>query len=109
MNREQWARRLDDIKSPLGSLLAAYFNEDWDLDHGGDWRNVVATFARDHRAEDNAPPVELDELLADDLSEEDFDWLLLWGLHASLKSDRFGYPTWRAWLEAVRDELGGAG
>lgn len=106
MDREQWAQSLDRVDSFLGSLLGAHFNEDWDLDHGEDWRNVVAAFAQQVGASNTSRTVaELEELIHDGLSDADLGWLLLDGVHAYVYLDRFGYPTWRAWLEAVRDQL----
>jgi hypothetical protein len=106
MDSEQWVRRLERPDSLLGSLLGTYFNEDWDLDHGDDWRDVVAAFAQDCRSEEIRRPIaELDGLLSDGLSDADLEGLLLDGVHAYVCEDRFGYPTWRAWLQALRDEL----
>lgn len=106
MDREQWAQRLERVDSFLGSLLGAHFNEDWDLDHGEDWRNVVAAFAQQVGASNSKrTAAELEELIRDGLSDTDLEWLLLEGIHAYPYQDRFGYPTWHAWLQAVRDEL----
>jgi hypothetical protein len=106
MARDEWVGRLYRQESGLGNLLMAYFNEDWRDISGETWQDVVADFATHQSGDDRQSALtELDELLSDGVSEPDIDWLLHRGVHASVNSDRFGYPTWTAWLEAVRDEL----
>ena len=106
MNREQWSTRLNENGNALGALLGISFGQDWVDDYGKPWTNVVDGFVRERRRDRAvAALAELDELLAGDLADADLEWLLLEGVHAAVDWDRFGYPTWRAWLQALRDEL----
>lgn len=106
VEREEWQRRLSTVGNWLGNLLTVYFGQDWVDDYGEPWTNVTAAFGADAGPERvRATVSELGELLADGLTEGDLEWLLHEGIHSAVAWDRFGYPSWTAWLEAVRDEL----
>ena len=104
MDKQDLIAPLTAPTSPLGSLLAAYFNYDWDEDYES-WQKVVAVFARDSKpGEADVAVSEIDRLLANEATEEDLGWILKDGLHSGFVPSRNGMGNREA-FQAIRDEL----
>ena len=87
----------------LGSLLGAYFHQDWDLDSEDEWAVLELFVAREPSLTAHLPG-EIDQVLASRPTENDLRALVVDELGGYFLADWDG-GTYREWLTEIADRV----
>jgi CdiI immunity protein len=88
----------------LAQFFGCYFHQDWDIEAADDEGLVRLYLSQEPESSITAARRELDEFLAEDLSEDELATTLLHSFGCYYSPTFFGFTT-RRWLERIRDLL----